>query len=182
MKDPALSRVTVETPRENYAEGDEVRVIARVRGLDFAPLADAEVRATVTVRGEDRSFSGQTSSEGDVVFVVPGEVRGTHLVSVEAVRDGKTVGTAETVFAVTNRDPELDEVAPDVAFLQWLAGRTGGTYHGPGELGPIQQDPDSGRTVWERSEVALWRSPLLMGWIMLFSGLAWWVRRRAGLS
>lgn len=182
MRDPALSRVTVETSRENYAEGDEVRVVVRVRDLDFAPLADADVQLRVLVQGEEQTYEGETTSDGDVVFVVPGEVRGTHQVAVSATVQGKPVGEAQTVFAVTNRDPELDEVAPDVQFLQWLAGRTGGTYFSEGEIGDPLLDPDSGRTVWERSEAQLWRSPLLMTWILVFSGLAWWVRRRAGLS
>jgi hypothetical protein len=82
---------------------------------------------------------------------------------------------------VTTRDPELDEVAPDGRFLAWLAAAGKGTLHGPGSLGPVLRDPAAGRTVWERRETALWRAPVLGLWTLSFLGVAWIVRRRAGL-
>lgn len=72
-------------------------------------------------------------------------------------------------------------MAPDGRFLEWLALATEGRYHGPGTLGAVLQDPSAGRTVNERRETALWRAPLLALWIGWFAGLAWFVRRRAGL-
>ena len=91
------------------------------------------------------------------------------------------MGAAETVFAVTTRDPEVDEVAPDAAFLRWLAERSGGTWVEPGGRGTVRQDPSAGRTVWERRETPLWRAPVLALWVLLCGGVAWIVRRRAGL-
>ena len=70
--------------------------------------------------------------DGEVVLTLPASVRGTHRVRIEAMLDGKPVGTASTVYAVTARDPEMDEVAPDRAFLQKLAHRSGGRMHGAG--------------------------------------------------
>ncbi|MEZ4240710.1 MAG: hypothetical protein R3F59_32065 [Myxococcota bacterium] len=116
------------------------------------------------------------------MLVVPAERSGTHRVTVSvSTKDKEAVGDAETVFAVTTRDPETDEIAPDGRFLQWLAAVTGGRYHGPGELGPVAQDPGAGRVVNDRRETPLWRAPLLGLWVLGTLGVAWVVRRRSGL-
>ncbi len=181
MDDPTAARVTVETPRENYAIGDTARLVIRARDPGFAPLEGAVAQAEIVVEGRTTALSGRTNKDGELVLDVPATERGAHRVSV-VVRDGtEVVGAAETVFAVTTRDPEVDEVTPDEAFLRWLAGRVDGRYYGPRERGAVVRDPAAGRTVWDRREAALWRAPLLALWIGLFAGLAWIVRRRAGL-
>ena len=181
MKDSTVARVTVDTPRENYAVGDEIRVIVRVRDPGFAPLEGAEVEVAVTVAGEEQTLRGVSSGDGELVLVLPAERRGTHRIRVLASTAQGAVGEASTVFAVTTRDPELDEVSPDVAFLEWMAATTGGTFYAHGDLGPPQIDPSSGRVVWERTETVLWRAPLVALWVLFFAGVAWVVRRRSGL-
>ena len=54
-------------------------------------------------------------------------------------------------------------------------------HNAPGDLGVISIDPEAGRVVNERRETPLWRAPLLALWIGLFTGLAFLIRRRAGL-
>jgi hypothetical protein len=181
MKDSTVSRVTVDTPRENYAVGDEVRVIVRVRDPGFAPLEGAEVEVGVASPGQNETVRGVSSADGELVLVLPAERRGTHRITVRASTSQGAVGDASTVFAVTTRDPELDEVSPDVAFLEWMAASTGGTFYAHGDLGPPQIDASSGRVVWERTETVLWRAPLAALWVLFFAGIAWVVRRRAGL-
>lgn len=181
IADPSTERVSVDTARENYGLGDAVRVVVTARDPDFAPLPDATVEAVVQVGGETQRFEGVTDEAGEVALEVPAARRGAHRVRAEVSVDGKAVGEASTVFAVTDRDPELDEVAPDRAFLSWLAARSDGSFHGPGEAGPVLRDPDAGRVRFDRSELDLSRSPLLALWTGLFAGLAWVVRRRAGL-
>ncbi|MCA9571237.1 MAG: hypothetical protein KC656_25535, partial [Myxococcales bacterium] len=181
MRDPSVSRVTVDTARENYGVGDEVRLVVRARDTSFAPLPGAAVKARIEREGEVIERSGRTTAGGDVVIAVPATRRGTHKVSVSVSAGTEAVGDAETVYAVTARDPELDEVSPDSAFLAALAARTDGVYHAPGTLGPVRVDPSAGRRVTDRRELALWRAPLLAGGIALFAGIAWIVRRRAGL-
>jgi uncharacterized membrane protein len=179
MKDGSAARVTVETSRENFAVGDDVRVVVRARDPGFAPLEGADVRLEVQSSSGSATFHATTGPDGDAVVVVPTENPGTHRVI--ATVDEGAVGTDSTVFAATSRDPELQEVAPDVAFLEWLALRTEGRFVGLDEPLTVLMDPSAGRTVRERRETPLARSPLLAGWIMLFAGLGWLVRRRAGL-
>ncbi len=182
MKDTTVARVTVDTPRENYAVGDDVRIITRVRDPGFAPMERATVKAEIDAAGHTMRLKGQTNADGEIILSLPAERRGTHRITVVAdSEETGEVGTATTVFAVTTRDPELDEVSPDETFLLWLAGSTGGKYFGPGQLGAPLTDPDAGRVVWERTEISLWRAPALALWIVMFAGLAWIIRRRSGL-
>lgn len=178
MADIGTQRVTVDTPRENYTVGDTVRVVSRVRDPGFAPLPDAEVTVRLTRDGRVTEHVGRTDRDGEWVLELPAEHRGAH--RVEAGVTGVDHEPAETVFAVTARDPELDELLPDAAFLEWLAARTGGTWNPPGAFAPPARDPEAGRTVWDRRETPLWRAPGLLGGVLLLAGLAWWVRRRGG--
>jgi hypothetical protein len=85
------------------------------------------------------------------------------------------------VFAVTTRDPELEELEPDEAFLKALAARAGGRYVAPGEGTEPLRDPESGRVVKERAEVALAGAPIVPLLVLLCAGGAWVLRRRGGL-
>lgn len=182
MRDSTAARVTVETPRENYAVGEEVRVVVRARDPGFAPLPSAVVKAEIDNEGKISKLEGRTTADGDLVLVMPADRSGTHRVSVSVTTaSNEPVGEAQTVFAVTTRDPEMDEIAPDETFLRWLASSTDGIYHPPGELGPISTDPAAGRVVNERRETALWRAPVFTVWVALFAGLAFLIRRRSGL-
>lgn len=178
--DPTTARVLVDTNRENYAVGDEVRIVVRARDPDFAPLVDGAVHVEVASGTWSAVHEATTGPEGEALITVPAERRGAHRVDV-TVGTGPGAETTSTVYAVTSRDPELDEVAPDPAFLAWLAARTGGRFVPAGETGPVLRDAAAGRTVWDRREVPVWRSPLMALWIGLFAGLAWIIRRRAGL-
>lgn len=182
IDDPSASRVTVETPRENYVAGEIVRVVVRARDTGFSPMPGAKVIAEVSVDGRGEELEGVTNADGEVVLDIPAKRQGSHRVRVSVKEGERVVGNAETLYAVTRRDPELDEVAPDARFLKWIAQTSHGVYYAPGEMGPVVHDPDAGRTVWDRRETPLWRAPLVGLWIVLLGGLAWLIRRRAGLS
>ncbi len=181
MRDDTVSRVTVETPRENYSIGDDVRVVVRARDPGFAGLANATVAITVDQGGTQTRFDGQTDAEGELVWATPAAVAGAHRVSVTVTQDAEEVGEAETVYAVTTRDPELDQVSPDVAFLRWWAARSGGRFVASGEDASPLRDPDAGRVVRDRRETPLWRAPGAVALLLLCAGLAWWIRRASGL-
>ena len=181
MKDSSMSRVTVDTPRENYGIGDEVRLVVRARDTGFAPLPGADVEALVSLGGKVQTLKGRTNVDGELVLALEAKQRGTHQVAVQVSHEGQEVGASTTVYAVSARDPELDEVSPDVGFLERLVARVQGRFHRAGELGPVLIDANAGRSVTDRRETPLWRAPLLALIVGLFAGLAWIVRRRAGL-
>jgi hypothetical protein len=86
------------------------------------------------------------------------------------------------MFTVTARDPELDDVTPDAAFLQALASSAAGRYVGVGEALDVLRDPAATRTVAERRDVDLARTPWMALLAAFALGAATWVRRRAGLA
>ncbi len=179
--DPEDQPVAVEANRENYQVGEEVRITARVRNVSFASIADAKVDVTVDGPGGRETLQGVTGADGTVAVTLPADERGAHRVKVVAKSAaGQALGTAQTAYAVTTRDPELEEVEPDANFLRTLAARTGGLYVAPGEAAEPLRDPDAGRRVRDRAETPLYAAPivpLLFG--LLVSG-SWWIRRRSG--
>jgi uncharacterized membrane protein len=179
--DPTLERVSVGTPRENYALGDEVRVTVRALDESFMPLTGAMVDVTIDGGGGETKLEVVTDATGEAVVTFTPDRRGAHRVRAAVKVGGAAAGAAETVFAVTSRDPELDEVVPDRAFLEWLAARTDGRYVEAGAAVEVLRDPDAGRTVWSRREVALWQAPLVALLALGGLGAAWLVRRRSGL-
>ena len=177
IQDPSTSRMTVETGRENYAAGDMVRVVVRARDEGFRPLPGVDVDLVVTGPAGEVPRTARTDADGEAVVELEATASGAY--RVVASVDG--VGEEQTVYAVTARDRELDEVTPDVAFLQWLGESTGGRTWAAGEAGAVLRDASATRVVWDRRETPLWRSPLLALVVILSAGLAWIVRRRSGL-
>ncbi|TNE89222.1 MAG: hypothetical protein EP330_12345 [Deltaproteobacteria bacterium] len=181
IADPSTARVTVETGRENYAAGDAVRVVVRARDEGFAPMAGAEVKLEVTGPGKPMVRTGKTGPDGEVAIEVQAARSGPHRVVATVLSGEEEVGEASTVYAVSTRDRELDEVVPDATFLAWLGPAGNGRTYAAGESGPVVRDPAATRVVWDRRETPIWRAPLLALILALCAGGAWIVRRRAGL-
>ncbi len=192
VADPEAQRVTVSTSRENYAIGDEVRAVIRVRDPAFEPQEGVTVRGRVLVPDlggqldaeqldEQGRFQRQTNAAGEVELLLPASIPGAWHLDVQALDSmGSPFFAGGTVFAVTERVPELEEVMPDFAFLQALADATGGAFHPPGDPSPPLEDPASRRRVEEVHQVPLWDVPLVALLVGLFAPISWYLRRRGG--
>lgn len=187
VADPDAERVTVDTTLENYRVGEEVRLLVRVRDPGYRPLGGVTVtgRATgpsFTARDEDAgTFSAVTNAEGEATVTLPATRSGAHRARVTATeRDGRPFFEGETVWAVTTREPEMEEIVPDPAFLAALAASVGGTFHPAANPGTPTVDPDAGRWVEDQRETPLSGIPLLPVVVALFGSASWWVRRRGG--
>lgn len=181
IKDPSMQRVRVDTPKENYAVGDTVRVVVKALDPGFSALPDAEVEVELSTPEGTSTHFATTGLDGEAVVELPAEVRGAHQIDAVVRQGAVTVGGAHTVYAVTSRDPELEEVSPDRDFLEQLVLLANGRYVAPGRFEQPLRDADAGRVVVDRRETELGRAPLLALLIGLFAGAAWWIRRRAGL-
>lgn len=179
--DPEDQPVSVEANRENYQVGEEVRVRVQVRDVGFQPRPGASVVVRIDGPGGGTRLEAVSDAEGLATVAFPATERGAWRVRA-AAKDpsGKSLGEAATVYAVTTRDPELDEVEPDGAFLRALAARTGGLYVGPGERAEALFDPDAGRRVLDRRETPLHAMPLVPALFGIFVSASWWLRRRSG--
>lgn len=174
--DAADAPVTVETARENYAPGESATAVVRVRDVAYAPVAGASVEARVSGPEGESALQAVTDADGVARVELPTGQRGAHRVRVRA---GESA--VETVYGVTSRDPELDEVEPDPGFLQALAASSGGRFVPSGAWDAPIQDPTAGRHVRDRRVVALGMLPPVGVIWALGASVAWLLRRRAGL-
>lgn len=179
--DAADAPVTVETARENYAPGEQATALVRVRDVAYAGVPSAAVTARVSGPEGEQTLSGQTDADGVVRLDLPTALRGAHRITVRAQRGSRVIGDAQTVYGVTTRDPELDEVEPDGAFLQALATAAGGRFVAPGAFQPALVDASAGRRVHDRRVTALGAHPIVGVLLAASASLAWLLRRRAGL-
>jgi uncharacterized membrane protein len=180
--DPGDQPVVVEIARESVQLGEEARVRVRARDTAFQPVPGAQVEVVLRGPGGDRTERVVADSDGVATVVVTGDQRGAWRVRATAVAPGGApLGTASSAFTVTTRDPELDVVAPDSAFLRALAARAGGRYVGPGEVLVPLEDRDAGRVVRDRRETSLAAMPLVPALLLAATGGSWLLRRRRGL-
>lgn len=179
--DPAGAPVTVETARENYGPGEPATALVRVRDVTFAAVEGVSVTGQLSGPEGNQQLSGVTDSRGEVRFDLPTTLRGAHRLTVRAQGRGGAAGDAQTVYGVSTRDPELDEVEPDPVFLQALAAQAGGKYVAPGGFEPPTRDESAGRRVRDRRVTPLGTHPVVGAIIAISASLGWLVRRRAGL-
>jgi uncharacterized membrane protein len=179
VADPEDRRVVVSPARENVLLGDDARLVVRVRVTGYGPVAGATVRGVVPgPGGGDQTFEVVTDAQGEASTTLHPERPGAY--RVRASIGASEAESAETVFAVLSRDPELDDILPDGAFLQALATSYGGTYYAPGAWGKLVLDETAGRVVDERKDVDLAATPLVALLAGVLASGAWTLRRRAG--
>lgn len=181
VADPDDRRVVVVPSRENVLLGDEMRLTVRVRDAGYGPVEGAEVVGNI--EGPDGSrtpIALTTDASGEGVFAYRPEVRGAHRVSVGT--GNRSADRGSTVFAVSNRDPELADIQPDEGFLRQLASLYGdrGRFLGPGDDLDILTDDAARRTVPDRRVVSLGGAPIVGLLFGLLGGVAWMIRRRNG--
>ena len=180
VHDPSGEPVQVDTTQENHLLGEEARIRIRVRDVGFEPVEGAEVTGRIVGPAGVEEFEAVADASDEVLLQREALLLGTHHVEVQARKDGVRLGEARTVYAVTARDPELEEVAADTAFLQALAEAVEGRFVGNGNWTAPLRDEEAGRWVTDRKETPLWSAwwvPLLAG---LFGSVSWWARRRGG--
>lgn len=181
VADPEDQRVVVSPSRENVLLGDEVRLVVKVRDTGYGAIEGATVSGEIIdPDGVRERFELVTDTAGEARTAFTTSQRGAHRVKVESMAGG--MARAETVFAVSARDPELVEIVPDGAFLEGLVAAygTAATLRAPGAWAPPLVDEGAGRVVQDRREQSLATAPVLALFFGLFASLAWWFRRRGG--
>ncbi len=181
VADPDDRRVVVSPSRDNVLLGDEVQLRVLVRDAGYGPVSGAAIEGTVEAPDGSRTpFTVETDAAGEAVWPYRPDATGAHRVRVQRTTDVLQAG--ETVFAVSSRDPELSEIAPDPDFLRDLAALYGdkGAWRGPGDDAAPLMDDTAVRVVDDRREVDLASAPLVAVLFGLFATGAWVVRRRRG--
>jgi len=179
VADPDDRRVVIQPSSENVLLGQDLRISTTIRDAGFNPVEGQRYTGVVAAPdGSRMTVEGITDSSGIGVSMVQPTVQGAHRVRVTAEEQG----SAETVFSVVTRDPELAEVSADGDFLARLASAYGprGAFRSPGERVEPLVDPNAVRVIDEQRIVSLASMPILALLFGCFGGLAWWTRRRNG--
>jgi uncharacterized membrane protein len=182
VADPDDRRLVVRPSKENLLVGEEMRLTIYARDAGYEPVSDSRVHGEI--RGPDgikSAFDVVTDASGQATTQFVPETIGAHRVLVSTSEHSSD--QAETVFSVTNRDPELAEIVPDGVFLKKLTAAYGSkraVYRGPGNTDAPMQDESAVRVVDERKQTSLAAVPLTALFFGVFASAAWWVRRRNG--
>ncbi len=179
--DPDDRPVVVEPARENWRLGETVRLSVRVRDASFQPVAGANAEVVVDGPGGRVVREASSDAEGVASVEVPADARGAHRVKATARRGQAVLGVATGVYAVTTRDPELDDVEPAEDFLAAFAARVDADWVKPDSWRAPRRDPSAGRIVSDRRETPIHAAPLVPLVVAVFASASWALRRRGGL-
>jgi uncharacterized membrane protein len=183
VADPEDRRVVLTPTPENGLLGEEVRISVKVRDPAYGPAPGVVLEGLI--QGPDGKMAPlnlTTDASGEAWASYTPQLPGAYTVEVRA--GARSADQSRTVFAISTRDPELDEIAADGSFLASLAALYGdsGRYVGPGGTeGPLL-DPKATRLRPDRTETHLGHLPVVGLFFGLLSSFAWWLRRRAGAA
>lgn len=175
-------RLTLQSDRKSYREGDRVQVFARIFERDWNPREDETVMG-VLVNSENPEDRREVH-----LRLVPGQLgryRGEFSAGESGqyclALGGEDVATLD--FSVREDDREFSRAGLNERLLQDLAKETGGAYV---SLERLQDLPEAitRRTAQLRSvkEVDLWSSPLIFAILILLLTAEWILRKFSELK
>jgi len=174
VADPEDRRVVINPSRENARIGEEIQISLKARDSGYGPVEGAELTGEIiSPSGEKSAFSVRTAAGGEAVFPYTPQERGAHVIKAKFGSD-----SAETVFAASDRNPEMLELIPNPELMSTLANLYDGkAYNSPGE--PLV-DPTAERETPQKALAMLGFAPIVGVLFALFAALAWFLRRRGG--
>jgi uncharacterized membrane protein len=178
--------VDVHTSGERVEAGDPVTLTAGVVDKSFVELNDARVVAQVqdpagNTQEIPMQWTGERSGEYRATFTAGTE--GMYTASVEAFREGKSLGTGAVHVRAAPGDSEYFDATMQTARLRRIASETGGRFYTPDTVGSLSEDLKyAGRGVTTVEERDLWHMPIVL--LALFGLLAgeWGYRRAVGMA
>jgi uncharacterized membrane protein len=184
VRDPEHSRIRVLPAKRRFDLGEEAPVSLTVRGLDYQPVAFAQLRVTLERAG------GGVLRVDDVMTGEAGTTRmryedlegGAYRVSAEANAGGEDLGRGTAVFLVEERSLELSRGAPRPDLLAAIAHTTRGAARDldAGLWDNLEVvDPDVVE-VDRRRNIELWDNGWALAIGVLLLALDWSLRRRSG--
>ncbi|MCX6898349.1 MAG: hypothetical protein NT105_06570 [Verrucomicrobia bacterium] len=179
--------VMIGTARDEFGEGDPVKVEARVLGADFSPLNDSEVTAVVyqdnkplrRVRMEHVAGSG-----GLYRCAISDLPRGEYALRLEVPALPQKLSQATALFGVRDLpSQETQAVAMNEPLLREMAALTGGKFL---HLNEASRLPDELKFLERREKVSLelelWDTPWWFAVFCLLIITEWSLRKWNGLA
>ena len=166
--------------------GQPVTLTADVVDPRFVELNDANVVAHVTSpSGKASAIPLQWTGErnGQYRGTLPTSETGWYQASVEATRDGKTIGTGVTHVRTAPDDAEYFDAAMHAPLLKRIAQETGGRFYPADNVSSLPEDLKySGRGVTAVEERELWHMPILLMALVVVLCTEWGLRRYWSLA
>ena len=165
--------------------GDSMVVDVDARDTVFAPVADAEVTATLSEPGQHEQplrLHRSDRSPGRFTAAVNITQPGLYRVRAEARKGTTALGRAERWFYVGGADREFADPRLNEGFLRRVARATGGRYVRAGKAGhvvPWLQSTAPDRAAPEQRDV--WHAPWALLLVAALLSTEWILRRRWGL-
>ncbi|HEX2569323.1 MAG TPA: glutamine amidotransferase [Polyangia bacterium] len=187
IKDPELGLLRVEAEQPEYARGEEVRAVVRVREADYRPARGAKVALTLSKSGGGQVLERTltTDDQGQATVELGKLPSGGYRLTAKRAAGGGllAMNQDEDVFLVRGAgiEAEQPEARPEV--LRAVAEATQGSFREV-EAGMAGMSflPPRVVKVSQFHDVELWST-----WLSLLAAVAcfsaeWWLRRRWGLS
>ncbi len=186
LKDPQMKAVSLTRDRGRYQPGEKVTLALEVLDTSYEPAEDADVNLEVV---EQPAGSGmelpepEPAGKGKYIFRLRPGLKGGYRIRATAELNGRPLGSDDTIFEVTEDNPEFDDLSlrPDV--MKLLADRTGGASIGIEDSpdGLKFQEPEVEKIIGTK-DFPLWDNALALVLVCSALIMEWFLRRRWGLS
>ena len=178
--------VEVHTSAERVEAGEQVTLLADIVDKAFVELNDAKAVATVHAPSGSAievplQWTGERNGQYRGTYVA--DEPGLHATSVEATREGGTIGTGVTNVRAAPGDAEYFDPIMHAARLQRIADETGGRFYTSGAVSALSEDLQyTGRGVTTVEERDIWDMPVLLLTLLGLVCGEWAYRRWVGLA
>ena len=157
-----------------------------VVGDTFVEINDALVTAKVTAPGGEITdvplqWTGERNGQYRGTFV--SSAQGMYTTAVEAIREGKSLGKAQTHVRAAPGDAEYFDATMHGARLKRIADETGGRFYTPETMASLPEDLKyTGRGVTTVEERDLWHMPIVLLLLLALICAEWGYRRAVGMA
>jgi hypothetical protein len=150
------------------------------------PVDNAEIR--VTVRGSEKSVelsltpAGSGRYEGSLFGLEAGDYRFTAI----AEKDGDSLGTSHSRFAIGALNLEFRDTRMDAELLRRISTATGGMFLGVNQHDRLEEALAALRSfspeeIVEQSAIELWNWLWSLAVILLCFAVEWFLRKQSGM-
>jgi hypothetical protein len=175
-------RVRIQLEKDIFRGGEPVQFKAEVYTEDYRPLDDAEVRVLVKNSRLEQELiltgRGNGKYEGTLQVLEGGEYQFFG----QANSKGQVAGTDSGRFSIEPFSLEFQNTRMEADMLQKMATTTNGRYFSPDDLAALPEllEFPPRRTV-ESREWELWNKWALLGLIVAFLSMEWFLRKKKGM-
>ena len=181
LVDGVPDQVECRPEADRVEPGQHVGLTAEVADNRFVDLNDAQVVAHIATPSGQKldvpmAWTGERNGEYRGAF--PTDLAGWYTANIEAIRDGKSVGSTTTHVRAAPDDAEYFDAAMHAPMLRRIAQETGGRFYTSANMASLPEDMKySGRGVTAVEERELWHMPALLLLFLVLVCTEWGVRR-----